>query len=256
MSTTIAVTIDLDWASEPAIEETLACLEARGIPATVFATHRSRAVETRSDKLEIGLHPFFGEDSSHGRTVKEVAEHVSAIPHNLPAFRCHRFAVSNEASAAMRSVGMGISSNVCSDLATVAPFRDRSGMLEIPVFLEDGGYLLQQHRLQVGSPLVSALAVPGLKVLLLHPMHFAVNTPTLEYMGRIKQSASRQDWHALTGSQLADRRFQGRGIRDLVIDLFEHIVERGMAWTTLGEVARLHGAQRAQAGTLRAVSLA
>lgn len=145
----LIVTIDLDWACEPAIDYTLRVMEELQVPVTVFATHRSAAVESRAENLEVGLHPYFGgNDSSHGSTIQQVVEHVMGIPHNLKAFRCHRFAGSNETDTAMLDAGMTISSNVCTDLEMIPPFRNRSGLLEVPIFMEDGGYLHRGHSLR------------------------------------------------------------------------------------------------------------
>lgn len=243
----VAVTIDLDWACEAAVEELLGALLPAGIPATVFVTHRSAAVLERLSDLEVGLHPYFGPDSSHGGTVDEVVRHVLELPHNLPAFRCHRFAVSNEVREAMAAAGMRISSNVCADLEAVPPFRDRFGLLEIPVFLEDGSYLYRRHPLALEPHVEAALMRPGPKVLLIHPMHFAVNTPRIEYMAEIKRSVSRAGWNGMSGAALGALRWRGRGIRDLLGDLFDFARGRGLPFTTLGAIAREHGAARREA---------
>lgn len=55
----LIVTVDLDWAPEPAIEETLDFLQKREIVPTVFVTHRSPRVEASLFEIEVGLHPFF-----------------------------------------------------------------------------------------------------------------------------------------------------------------------------------------------------
>ena len=104
----LIVTVDLDWAPEPAIEETLDFIQERGITPTVFITHRSPRVEESMNKLEVGLHPYFGLDSSHGSTISEVVKYVMDLPHNLLAFRCHRFAICNSSRQAMASAGMFI----------------------------------------------------------------------------------------------------------------------------------------------------
>ena len=245
MSTTLIVTIDLDWACEPAIELTLLAMEELGIPVTVFATHRSAAVESRADTLEVGLHPYFGgDDSSHGSTIAAVVDHVTRIPHNLKAFRYHRFAGSNETNSAMRAAGMTISSNVCTDLETIPPFRSRCGLLEVPIFMEDGGYLQQGHPLHGSLQLDRALLTDGIKVLLLHPMHFALNTPHFDYMVDIKKQLSRTEWQGLTLQTLQERRWPGRGIGDLLLDILRRAVARGTSIASLGDVT----------GTPRAVS--
>jgi hypothetical protein len=215
----LIVTIDLDWACEAAIEEVLVFLQDKKICPTVFVTHHSKIIEACMNDIDVGLHPVFGEKSSHGTSINEVTRHIMELPHNLPAFRCHRFAVCNLSLQAMTEAGMLISSNVCTDLAVVAPFINRFGLLEVPIFLEDGGYLWQKHDLDVNQTLLGSLAQPGQKVIIIHPMHFAVNTPCFAYMRDIKQAMSYKCWRQMSKSSLDALRWPGRGIRDLTIDL-------------------------------------
>jgi len=213
------ITIDLDWACEPAIEETLDFFEERGVYPTLFITHRSPRVEAGMKMLEVGLHPFFDPQSSHGSTIEETVAHVMNLPHNLPAYRCHRFGVCNESTQAMKDAGMKLSSNVCTDLEVIPPFRNRFGMLEVPVFMEDGGYLFQKHSLDIHQKLIDAASLPGMKVLLIHPMHFALNTPDFVYMKKIKRSMNRKEWNCMSKNTLNSLKWKGRGIRNLVIEL-------------------------------------
>lgn len=241
MSGPVAVTVDLDWASDAAVAGLLDHLRREDIPVTVFATHASPCVAARFKHLEVGLHPHFGAGSSHGATVEEVVRSVMALPHNLPAFRCHRFASSNEIREGLASAGMRISSNVCADLDAVPPYRDRTGLLELPVFFEDGGYLYRGHPLNVAAPLAPALERVGPKIVLLHPMHFAINTPSFGYMREIKRSTTREAWAAMSPATLEALRFRGRGIRDLILDFLDLIRQRGLPFTTIGALARGYG---------------
>jgi hypothetical protein len=213
--------VDLDWACEVAIEGTLDFLKSQNIIPTVFITHRSPTVEAGLSELEVGLHPYFASDSSHGSTISEVVKHVMDLPHNLAAFRCHRFAVCNSTRQAMAEAGMLISSNVCTDLEIVSPFKDRFGLLEAPIFLEDGGYLWRKHPLEMTQDLENALLGKGTKVIIIHPMHFALNTPHFAYMCDIKQSISREEWKNMTKNTLDKLRWRERGIRDFLIELLQ-----------------------------------
>jgi isopentenyl diphosphate isomerase/L-lactate dehydrogenase-like FMN-dependent dehydrogenase len=76
----LVVTLDLDWACEPAIEETLDFLNNQHITPTVFITHPSPRVEASMDLLEVGLHPYFGPNSSHGTSVTEVVKYIMDLP--------------------------------------------------------------------------------------------------------------------------------------------------------------------------------
>jgi hypothetical protein len=217
----LVVTVDLDWACEAAIEETLDFLKNQNISPTIFITHRSPSVEASMNEIKVGLHPYFGSDSSHGSTIAEVVNHVMDLPHNLPAFRCHRFSICNSSRQAMSEAGMLLSSNVCTDLEIVPPFKDRFGLLEVPIFLEDGGYLWRQHLLEINQHLLETISGKGIKVITIHPMHFALNTPHFSYMYDIKQSVSRSEWRNMTKGALQKLRWQGRGIRDFLMELIK-----------------------------------
>ncbi|MDF2966075.1 MAG: hypothetical protein K0Q51_1463 [Rickettsiaceae bacterium] len=228
----LIITVDLDWACEFAVEETLNFLINNKIPPTIFITHRSAVVEANINQIEVGLHPYFAKDSSHGSTIDEVIKYVMDLPHNLPAFRCHRFAICNASRQAMLEAGMLISSNVCTDLEIIPPFTDRVGLLEVPIFLEDGGYLWRNHSLEYNQGLEMKLKQHGTKVLLIHPMHFALNTPNFSYMYDIKQSVSREEWNNMNKKTIDKLRWRGRGIRDLLMD----ILRSNQSYQSLGSL--------------------
>ncbi len=231
----LIITVDLDWACEPAIEETLDFLSEHNVTPTVFITHHSPRVEAAMRQIEVGLHPFFDPTSSHGRTITDTVKHVMDLPHNLPAFRCHRFGICNHSLQAMVEAGMKISSNVCTDLESLPPFRNRFGLLEVPIFLEDGGYLWRGHPLKMTQVLETKVQEEGDKVLLLHPMHFAVNTPNFSYMARVKQSMSRKEWREITRTRLNSLRWKGPGIRDLFVELLRTVPQTASLGDLLGQ---------------------
>lgn len=230
----LIVTVDLDWASEPAIEETLDFFQERGITPTVFATHRSSRVESSLKEIEVGLHPFFHPDSSHGKTTEEVIEAVLNIPHNVPAFRCHRYAVCNESNKLMVDAGMKIASNICTDLEIVPPFIDRFGLIQVPIYFEDGGYLWN------GYPLVSTFQpVEGaITVMNIHPMHFALNTPSFDYMVRIKRQFTREAWIQMSRQKLTELKHQGEGIQRVIIEFIAAFSETGSLVRSIAQSPR------------------
>lgn len=226
MDNNLIVTVDIDWACEEAIKETLDFLRNQDIFPTIFTTHRSAIVDSYMHELEVGLHPYFGLNSSHGSTIDEVVKDVMNLPHNFLGFRCHRFAICNSSKQAMVEAGMLISSNICTDLENVLPFVDRFGILEVPIFLEDGGYLWRKHSLEMNPKLIKACLNHGPKVITIHPMHFALNTPNFEYMYNIKQSLSRKEWANMNKDDLDKLRWNGRGIRDLIVELLQVIPKK------------------------------
>ncbi len=217
----LIVTIDIDWACEAAIEQTLDFFYSQGIKPTIFTTHNSQVIESVINDLEVGLHPYFAQDSSHGSTIIEVVRHVMNLPHNITAFRCHRFANCNLSNQAMVDAGMLLSSNVCADLEIIPSFKNRFGITELPIFMEDGGYLWRNHPLEITEELENKIKNDKTKTILIHPMHFCINTPHFKYMHDIKRSVSRGEWNSLTSEKLKQLSWKNRGIRDVVIDVIK-----------------------------------
>jgi hypothetical protein len=232
--TRLCVTIDTDWASEAALRLTIDHFESHGIPLTIFNTHDSDAVRSSLSRHEIGLHPFFGNNSDHGDDVASVVRHVRGLPHNIAAFRCHRFAHSNESQEAMAEAGMLASSNICTDLSVIPPFLERNGLLEVPVFFEDGGYLKRGHPLGDLSLLLAPQPVTCARILVIHPMHFCLNTPDFTYMRRIKDSLSRKQWNELSAGDLDSLAFKQRGIRNLI----EELLRRTRSFSTFSDACQ------------------
>lgn len=231
----LIVTVDLDWACEPAIEDTLNFLKNHNISPTVFVTHRSSIVEAALNEIEVALHPYFAPDSSHGSTIVEVVNYIMELPHNLSGFRCHRFANCNLSRHAMVEAGMLISSNICTDMEVIPPFKDRFGLLEVPIFLEDGGYLWRKHPLEISKKLERILLGAGQKVIVIHPMHFSVNTPYFGYMYNIKESVGgRANWKNMSSQTLNNLRWHGRGIRNLLVELLQIVPHK----SSLGDLYR------------------
>jgi hypothetical protein len=87
----IIITLDVDWAPDPAIDAAAAILLDHGVAATWMVTHRSPAVERigQHSLFELGLHPNFLPDSSQGRTPTEVLQFVVNLVPGARSFRTH-----------------------------------------------------------------------------------------------------------------------------------------------------------------------
>ena len=86
------ISIDVDWAPDVAIDAMAKILIEKKIKATWFITHYSPAIERlkeREDLFELGVHPNFLPTSTHGKSVKEVMDHVMSIVPNATSLRAH-----------------------------------------------------------------------------------------------------------------------------------------------------------------------
>ena len=64
--TVICFSMDVDWASEYAIEQSTGLFQEYDLPVTVFVTHKSAAIDRlrESGKIRCGIHPNFMLNSS------------------------------------------------------------------------------------------------------------------------------------------------------------------------------------------------
>jgi hypothetical protein len=234
-----AVTVDIDWACEAAIEIALIYFEARDIPVTIYTTHDSEIIRAKIRSLEVGLHPYFSLDSSHGSHIEETVASVLGLPHNLKSYRCHKFTLSNEIQLAMKRVGMLCSSNICTNLELINPFLNRFDTLEFPIYMEDGGFLYNKHPLIITSLLRGHMMSEGLKTIVIHPMHLILNTPFWDYMANLKGKINRLKWINLTISDLETLKFKGRGIANFLDEYFEELHRLKITFVTIGSQMKM-----------------
>lgn len=222
---TFCFTMDIDWASESAVRYAVSYFLDTGIPLTVFCTHKSEYLDglIRSGKIDAGIHPNFVQPSSQGQTEDEIIRYCLGVVPGAKAFRCHRWFASNDIYEKLYALGFRYESNICTLLDPVRPFLHRSGMISFPTFFEDGAYLYHKLDLDFGA-VRSRFTSPGLKVINIHPMHFALNTPYFSYMRNIKDRVSREDWNRMSEEKIQTLRFTGRGISDFTRELVEFAV--------------------------------
>jgi hypothetical protein len=230
-------TSDIDWASEHAISVTFEMFQDFGVPLTFFITHESRLIRRyfQDQKVEIGIHPNFLEGSSQGTYATEIIEYLEGLYPESRCFRNHRYYDLNDINDLMYQKGYRYDSNLCTDLEIVRPFFHRSGLLRIPIFMEDGGYLLKRHPLDFGSR-SRAFEANGLKVINVHPMHMALNSPDFGYARNLKDKLTRKEWNQLSRKDIEKLSYKGLGIRTFIGSLLEQIREQNSALLTLSQV--------------------
>ncbi len=88
---TAAITFDIDWAPDFAIEMCANICQDNGVGATFFATHASPILASIASRpgFEIGIHPNFLENSSHGRLPTDVMAFCMDIVPDAKCMRTH-----------------------------------------------------------------------------------------------------------------------------------------------------------------------
>ncbi|EKD92038.1 MAG: hypothetical protein ACD_29C00231G0001 [uncultured bacterium] len=186
------------------------------------------------------IHPNFLPDSSHGNSFTEVIDYCKKLVPDADGFRCHRYFEVNDIMDDFEKRGFKFVSNHCTRCEThIKPLLHRSGLLSLPIFLEDGGYLLMDTTLDF-THLISRLETPGLKIINFHPAHMAFNTPDFGYTRRIKDSMSREAWNQIAGEQIQKIEYKKLGIRHIIQDIIALAFKRNYKVLSMHEIYQEH----------------
>lgn len=183
MAGNVVITFDVDWV--PAyITEFIADILARsGTKATWFATHPCPSLarlRARADLFELGIHPNFRPNSSHGKTVAEVLDYARKLVPEGRTMRAHGLLQSISLfDDIMRQT------EVIADVTTYMPhlpelvpaeiWRAGRVMLRIPTYWQDELEMTRPNPVWDADRLVGAGTGSGVKVFNFHPIHVYVN---------------------------------------------------------------------------------
>lgn len=155
------------------------------------------------------------------------------------SYRSHRFfEVSDTAHLLKEKYGFRYGSNVCTNLQQgIQPFLHESGMIQLPVFMEDGTYLYSGMDLDI-MRYQSWLESPGLKIISFHPMNVVFNTPYLSFMRGIKDSMSWESFQNLDDTFIQKQKNNAPGIGDSILRLVEWVFKTNKTVYSLDEIYR------------------
>lgn len=212
-----ALTFDVDWAPDWSVEAVVNICRDAGIPATFFATHDSPVTRVIADDplFELAIHPNLMPGSSHGIGPGEVFSHCLAFAPGATSMRTH---------------GLVFSSDLLSQVARTFPQLRIDSSLMLP--LQPGIRPVTQYVRGQETPVIrlpifwsdyyaclvpgwdwrrDLLDAPGLKVLIFHPIHVALNTECLDRYDRLKADPAAADIRRTTMDVLARHRWHGDG---------------------------------------------
>lgn len=212
------LTLDLDWAHDVVVADTIDLVEQHGIPATWFVTHETPALERlRSNPLfELGIHPNFNFllQGSHraGRDAAEVLDRLLAIVPEARSVRSHSVTQSSVLLELFRSRGLTHECNTFIPWQagiSLKPWSLDNGLVRVPYFWEDDVAFARSD----GSTNMEILThLPGLKVFDFHPIHVFLNTEDADRYERTRPLHRRP-------GELLEHRCRGRGTRTIFQEL-------------------------------------
>ena len=217
------LTIDVDWAPDEAIADTIDLIQRFGSASTWMVTHDTPLLDDlrKSSAVELGIHPNFngllqGHDTRGFTSARAVIEDLVALVPEAKAMRSHSVAQSSPVldfcaeHGLTHDVNMFIpsgSANVCT------PWKSWNGMTRVPYVWEDDVWCLYEATDQPErTPLEIYTSYQGIVVINFHPIHVYLNTERLE-----RYESLRHVHH--NGRALLKHRYDGYGTRNRLIDL-------------------------------------
>ncbi len=231
----IAFTVDIDWAPDEAISDTLQLFEQYGVPATLFCTHDSGVLKNANRSLfELGVHPNFNplllNTGHHEHAAKDVLDKLMEIYPEATGVRSHSMTQNSYLLNLFVEKGLVYDANSfwAYDF-DLKPKIAWNGLRRVPYNWEDDihfEYGFSYDDLKVDFKNGSYFVFD------FHPCHVALNTDSKEYYGKFKEA------FYCGKTPMAHRNTANAGARDALIKLLEWVVSEGHSALKMSEVAK------------------
>ena len=223
-----AITLDIDWTPDFVIDAVAERLLALGTRATWFVTHASAAVDRlrrHPGLFELGIHPNFLPNSTHGSTVDDVLETCRALVPGATSMRTHGLVQSTPLLERVMAI-----TAVTTDVSIFLPhatstepveywWQDRM-LLRVPFLWEDDFEFERPSPTWELGPLLDA---PGARVFNFHPIHVYLNSPDLRRYRTLKERCA--ELGRAEPDQVADLIHRGRGTGTAFADLARRLAD-------------------------------
>lgn len=182
---TAYITLDIDWASDEVISDTLDLLDSLALPATIFITHETTLLERmrQNPRIALGIHPNFCPLLQGRGTHPDYHAVIDELKTLVPEATCARSHALVDASpilVAFKDQGFCKDMNLFIPFSSgirLRPFRHYSDLQRIPYFYEDDAFCYETDKSSPEAHLLEA--GDGLKVFNFHPIHLYLNTETM-----------------------------------------------------------------------------
>ena len=214
------LSIDIDWAHDDVLADTIDLVELYRVPATWFVTHDTPLLaRLRSHPaFELGIHPNFNcllsGDGHAGRDATEVLDRLMAIVPEARSVRSHSTTQNSTLLDLFTRRGLTHECNTFIPVQAgmaLKPWCLWTDLTRVPYFWEDDVACLYGPKSD-DWPISRLVGLPGIKVFDFHPVHIFLNT---EHMDRYEKTRA---WHRAP-QELRDHRYEGEGSRTRFLEL-------------------------------------
>ena len=225
----IAITLDIDWAPDHAIDAVAGEMIERDVRATWFVTHASSAIDRlrdRPDLFELGIHPNFAPGSTHGETPEAVLDHCMALVPEARAMRTHGLVQSTALLALARErtpirVDASLFLPGAASLAPIEYPLAPGPIVRVPYLWEDDAEMLRPDPSWDAWGLATGAA--SLAVFDFHPIHVVLNSADM----RAYEALKRRELDRATAGDVAALRHDGPGAGAAFAALLEGLAGGG-----------------------------
>ncbi len=185
LTKTTYITLDIDWACDEVITDTLDLLDSLDLPATIFITHDTPLLKRmrKNPRIELGIHPNFC-PLLQGRSVLPdyhavIHELITLVPEAICA-RSHALVDASPILVAFAGQGFRLDMNMFVPFSSgicLTTFKHYSGLTRAPYFYEDDAYCFETDKRTPEAHLLEASG--SLQVFNFHPIHLYLNTETM-----------------------------------------------------------------------------
>lgn len=215
------LSIDIDWAFDAVLEDTIDLIEQAALKACFFVTHDTPLLaRLRANPLfELGLHPNFDPllRGEAVRSARDIVLDLASVVPEAKVLRSHAMTTSGRWLELYREAGVTHLSNylMFGDV-NIHPFRQLNGLVEAPVHFADDGLLFQRAMSEMSFNLDTELLASGigLRVYNFHPIHLFLNAESLDRYERARPFFNNP-------KELIKHRYDGYGTRNRLIELLE-----------------------------------
>jgi len=181
----IFITIDVDWASDEVLKDTIDILSDSNIKATILMTHKTDLIQDieKNPLFELGIHPNFNfllnSDFRYGKNYCEVIDYYLKIVPNSKVVRSHSVTQNTSILEYFKKNGLVYDLNTevpFSSNIMLKPYVDWTGLIKVPYFWQENISFAYNWNLD------SSLFTNNnfLKVFNFHPIHIFLNTESIE----------------------------------------------------------------------------
>lgn len=234
----IVITIDVEWASDEVLRDTVKLLNDRNLQATFFCTHACSGLEGH----ERAIHPNFRTNGDISKSILKEFPDISDLDKyrrtvsltkefcsEAVGVRSHCLFYDSEVLKAYNEAGIKYDSSYFMPFVeNIRPFWKEHKIIEIPFYYMDHIDLVDKSTQFRISDL--ELSKPGLKVFDFHPNMIFINSATEQHY-----IDSKHFYH--DAERLKNHRHAGQGVRTLFIELIDYIAEKKLRNLTLAELA-------------------